>query len=372
MASTNEYHKILIEQAHLLADATEAFEMLVSNFTGLFEDLTEYFKAKHQQEEKDMSEFERYSNRLKQYVDQVHIEIPALTEGKKNYLKNWSFQHPVPVILKSESELQECRKNIEQLEDKLVNQVEDSTKMHKESLESLTSQSSYAAAMGSVLTTMLWKTSKTEDVIATFIDTNTLNHFLNLAMVTMTSFRETYEKVLPDAETNEFKFIVALLGIYINIAAQRVGRDFILDREIGIDFVKICLDYLGEIPMPSGALLKRLILMLLFNVNIDKRGAMIIEPGDKGIESILGCLNMQHTSEIQTLGLNLMEALLAEMPTQEFCDKIISLVSFFLCIFQASLFLFFRSQKMILSWSWTHPMMMQNAIAGSLSINCVT
>lgn len=83
MASTDEYCKKLIEQAHLLADATEAFESLVSNFSGLFEDLTAYFKAKNQQEEKDMSEFERYSNRLKQYMDQVHTEIPALTEGKE-------------------------------------------------------------------------------------------------------------------------------------------------------------------------------------------------------------------------------------------------------------------------------------------------
>lgn len=83
MLSIDEYHQVLIEQAHCLADATEAFELLFSNFSGLFEDLTEYFKAKIQQEEKDMAEFDRYTNRLKQYINQVHKEIPALTEGRK-------------------------------------------------------------------------------------------------------------------------------------------------------------------------------------------------------------------------------------------------------------------------------------------------
>lgn len=181
--------------------------------------------------------------------------------------------------------------------------------------------------MGSVLATMLWRTSKTEDVIATFIETKTLNQFLNLANNTLTSFRETYEAQLPDHETYEFNFIGALLGIYINIAAQQIGRDFILDREIGVEFVKNALEYLGAIPMPSGVLIKKLILMLLFNINIDKRGCFIIEPGEKGIESILRCLDTQHTSEIQRLSLNLMMVVLTEIPTQELCDKIINLVS---------------------------------------------
>lgn len=198
---------------------------------------------------------------------------------------------------------------------------------------------------------MLWRTSKSENVIEIFIETKTLNQFLNLASVTMTSFRETYSDKLPEAETNEFKFILGLLGIYINVAAQRVGRDFILDREIGIEFVQNALEYLGEIPMPAGTLIRRLILMMLFNINIEKRGSMLIEQGEKGIKSILGCLNMQNTSEIIELALHLLSSLLREIPTKELCGKIINLVgSFITCVIE-HLFhhLLLRYQKVILN-----------------------
>lgn len=188
-------------------------------------------------------------------------------------------------------------------------------------------QSSYSAAMGAVLGTMLWKTSKTEQIIETFITTNTLNQFLNVANVTLTSFRETYNKELPLTETSEFKFMFSIFGIYINIVAQKIGRDFVLEREVGVDFIRCSLEYLGEIPMPSGQLLKRLILMMLYNVSITKRGAMMIEIKENGIENILKCYDQNHTGEIQSLSLTLMTTLIKELGTQEFYEKILNSVS---------------------------------------------
>lgn len=188
-------------------------------------------------------------------------------------------------------------------------------------------QSTYSAALGSVFGTMLWKTSKTQEVIETFIDAGLLNQFLNIAKNTLTAFRETYKSELPMIETHEHKFIFSIYGIFINVVAQRIGRDFVLEREIGVEFVRESLAYLSEIKMPSGQLLKRLILMMLYNLSITKRGSMLLQQAENGVESILTCHDQNHSIEIQALSLNLMTTLIKEVPTQEFCDKIINCVS---------------------------------------------
>lgn len=200
--------------------------------------------------------------------------------------------------------------------------AEKSTGRIDEFEENMRLQSSYSAAMGSILASMVWKTSKTEDVIKTFIDTGTLNSFLNLAHTTLTAFRETYIDEIPKTETYEFKLILSILGIYINIAAQKIGRDFILDREIGIDFIKSALDFLVDIPIPIGTLIKRLILMLAYNISITKRGADMIELTAKGFENIFKCLDDKHPAEIQALALTLITTLLSEVPTSDFHEKV--------------------------------------------------
>lgn len=186
--------------------------------------------------------------------------------------------------------------------------------------------------MGSVLGTMLWKTSKTQEVIETFIETNLLNQFLNLANNTLYSFRSTYKNELPIPESNEHQYIFSIFGIYINIVAQKVGRDFVLDRENGVEFVKDSLKYLGEINMPSGQMLKRLILMMLYNLSITRRGALLIEIAENGIESILKCQDEYHSPEIQLLSLTLMTTLLTELPSPDFSEKVYNSVSFLILI----------------------------------------
>lgn len=182
--------------------------------------------------------------------------------------------------------------------------------------------------MGATLAKMLWKTSKSQEVILTYIETGTLNQFLNVANVTLMSFIDTYREELPASETYEVNFILSLLGIYTNVAAQRDGRNFVLERENGVEFVKKVLLWLGELKMPNAQLLKRLILMLLYNLSITKSGAMLIEISDNGIENIMKCFDSSHTIEIQSIAISLMTSLLNELPTVEFCERVTQNVSF--------------------------------------------
>lgn len=83
MTIQEDYNQILIDQAHLLADASEAFGEMVENLKGLFDDMKINFKNKDEEEEKDFNNFMRYSKRIKEYISHVHKEIPSLKDGKR-------------------------------------------------------------------------------------------------------------------------------------------------------------------------------------------------------------------------------------------------------------------------------------------------
>lgn len=73
----------------------------------------------------------------------------------------------------SNAELKKYQNKLEEMETKLKdssNSLAEATKKEESMKKEATSQSTYAAALGSVIGSMLWKTSKTEDVINTFIN----------------------------------------------------------------------------------------------------------------------------------------------------------------------------------------------------------
>jgi hypothetical protein len=175
--------------------------------------------------------------------------------------------------------------------------------------------------MGSTLAKMLWKTSKSEDVIQTYIDTGTLEPFLNLVNNTIGGFQATYHDDIPPPETHETNFMLSLLGIFTNVVAQQIGREFVLESEVGESCVLKILSYLGEMRMPVAQLLKRLVLMFLYNLSITRQGAEIISQNDKGIDNILKCLDETHSAEIQLITLSLVTSLVTEFESTRFCSK---------------------------------------------------
>lgn len=90
-------------------------------------------------------------------------------------------------------------------------------------------QANYTAAMGSTMGTMLWKTSKTEEIIQTFIDTvrpsllilslstdlflqGTIQEFIIMSNITLNSFMDSFKENLPNCESYEYKFILSVIG----------------------------------------------------------------------------------------------------------------------------------------------------------------
>lgn len=103
---------------------------------------------------------------------------------------------------------------------------------------------------------MTWKSFKSVDV-EIFIESATLRDFLALANNTVSSFMATYNSNLPDLDSDEFKFFMAIGGTITNISAQRPGREYLLKEKIGLALLDNVIKIIADIPMPKGKILKR-------------------------------------------------------------------------------------------------------------------
>lgn len=74
--------EVLIEQTNILTSASREIESLIANINGFFEDFSKISEIKHEEEKKIMKEFRTYCKHLHEYVDHIHVEIPALVDGK--------------------------------------------------------------------------------------------------------------------------------------------------------------------------------------------------------------------------------------------------------------------------------------------------
>ncbi|CRK94412.1 CLUMA_CG007919, isoform A [Clunio marinus] len=248
------------------------------------------------------------------YIEHLNSEIPILLRTIKASDKR---------IKKYKADVISATKELDSLKRKLD---EHDMKL-KHMTDELSMQVTFTSQMGAILGSMLWRVSKNEDSIDTFIKTNTIYEFLLMTNVTMNSFMATYKNEMPLPESYEFKFLMSLIGITINISAHRNGRNCILNKDAGLTLFHNIFENLSRIQMPAGQLLKRMSLMCIYNLSICTQGARMINEYKNGIEIIISCLSLENTSEIQALTLSLLIALLDEVPSRNFLQQILKLTS---------------------------------------------
>lgn len=173
----------------------------------------------------------------------------------------------------------------------------------------------YSAASGSVMASLLWKTSKSKDTIQTYVNSGHMNSFLNMANNTLLSFFETYStKEIPSNGSFELNYITSLLGVCINIVAQKSGREFLLQREIGEELIKNIVFNLKAIRMPQGRVLKRLTLMFLYNLTFTNEGTHLMQTDYNTAENITKCFEDNNSNDIKKIAIFLLEVLLNDPP----------------------------------------------------------
>ncbi|XP_052278088.1 heat shock factor 2-binding protein-like isoform X2 [Dreissena polymorpha] len=178
--------------------------------------------------------------------------------------------------------------------------------------EQLSRQSDYCASLGSSCCTLLWRVSKRDDCIQAILAGTKVDEFLSLVSSTLGSYVAAYRADWPKDSTEEAQFILALTGTITNIAASAYGRDVLCTNTMGRQVLDTFITVLTEAPCRKSAQLKNFVLMCLYNVSINQKGAALLE-GKSGLVSLCAWLLQEESnSELRLNSLRLVQSLVWE------------------------------------------------------------
>jgi hypothetical protein len=77
-----DFNQQMREQSNLLASATETLKQVQENVCGLLQDIAQLSSKNEREQATNLNEFEHYQKKVAEYIEHVHVEIPALMNGK--------------------------------------------------------------------------------------------------------------------------------------------------------------------------------------------------------------------------------------------------------------------------------------------------
>ncbi|KAL6444672.1 hypothetical protein ACFW04_002039 [Cataglyphis niger] len=177
--------------------------------------------------------------------------------------------------------------------------------------DQIINQSTYCTSLGAVLSNLTWRASRFPQIVDIWLTTfqNKIGEFLSIVNGTFGAFINTYRNAFPPTSNIEYQFVIGLLGIVTNISASPEGREFLITNSNGTDFVQKIIKLTPEFPSAPGSLsLKRLILMILYNVSMNKTGLQYLL--DFQLEATLShCMEDESSSEeVQLLCLRVLQS----------------------------------------------------------------
>ncbi|XP_011876176.1 PREDICTED: heat shock factor 2-binding protein-like [Vollenhovia emeryi] len=198
-------------------------------------------------------------------------------------------------IVELESKCEELRVQIE----RLTKQKEDAFEEIERLKDQILSQSTYCTSLGAVLGSLTWRASRFPQIADVWLSNfqNTIGEFLSIVNGTFGAFVSTYRSAFPPTSNIEYQFVMGLVGIVSNISASPEGREFLITNSSGTEFVQKLIKLTPELPPAPGARsLKRLMLMILFNVSMNKTGLQYLLESQVGV-ALSHCLDDEASSE---------------------------------------------------------------------------
>lgn len=192
------------------------------------------------------------------------------------------------------------------------------------------SKSTYCASLGAVLGNLTWCASRFPDIVDVWL--SVLQHkvaeLLKIVNGSFVSFVDTYTTVLPPSGNVEYQFMIGLLGTVSNITANPKGREFLITNSDGKDFVYKIIKLMPALPTSQASFpLKRLILMTLCNVSMNKTGLHYLFQAKIG-DAVNYCLMENSLPEnTQLLCLNILQSITYDLTNTEYIRDLITAIS---------------------------------------------
>ncbi|XP_073981068.1 heat shock factor 2-binding protein-like isoform X2 [Rhodnius prolixus] len=223
------------------------------------------------------------------------------------------------VVEEQRKELNVLKVKYENLQKEWDNQQEHLGRLQGEVFKlrnQLQSQSSFCASLGSIMGNLVWRASRLEPVIELLLETNKLGEFMCVVSGTLVSFLDTYNRDIPDIRSDESQFILSICGVVANIAAIPCGRHFIVSNTNGKDLLDQIFKALPKIPCVSGDPLKRILLMVLYNISINQNGLTLLQEQRTLLDSLSRIMVCERSAELKVLALRLLESITFDIPNR--------------------------------------------------------
>ncbi|XP_017758739.1 PREDICTED: heat shock factor 2-binding protein-like [Eufriesea mexicana] len=212
-----------------------------------------------------------------------------------------------------------------------LQQKEDKNKKAQEEIESLkeqiVNQSTYCATLGAVLGNLTWRASRLPEIVDVWLSgfQHMIGEFLSITDGSFVAFINTYRSALPPTCNIEYQFIIGLLGIVTNISATPEGREFLITDTNGKAFVQKMVKLMPTLPFSQGSLsLKRLMLMIFYNVSMNKTGLQHLFESRVGDVLNYYLKNNSLPDETQFLCLRVLQSLTYDLTNPKYIQDLIT------------------------------------------------
>ncbi|KAK7597983.1 hypothetical protein V9T40_014939 [Parthenolecanium corni] len=181
-------------------------------------------------------------------------------------------------------------------------------------------QSSYTASLGATLCTLLWRACGDKLIASDLLKQRKLVDFLKMIPDSLRSFFQSFGENLPSVKSQEYQFILSMIGIITNLTAVSEGRQFLTECKEGYQIIQELLEMVSDIPK-SGIHIHRTIMMVLYNVSLDERGTQIIS-NDPRILSLLMKNISQPDEKLRYVSLRLFQSLAHDARNADFLETL--------------------------------------------------
>ncbi|CAH3103423.1 unnamed protein product [Pocillopora meandrina] len=194
-----------------------------------------------------------------------------------------------------------------------------------EASQQMNDQSDYCSCMGAAVCTLLWRVSRQQESVTSLLGGNKAEEFLQITSRTVESYFDSCaggEEAKENSE--EFQFVLALVGIITNMAAAAQGREFLVTKDSGRVLIDTFMKVLGGSSAGKNVKMRNLILMALYNVSINMSGLQYITKKRGILGNLMQTIQGESDSELSLNAARLLQSIVMEPNslTSEIFDSI--------------------------------------------------
>ncbi|XP_066023589.1 heat shock factor 2-binding protein-like isoform X2 [Pocillopora verrucosa] len=194
-----------------------------------------------------------------------------------------------------------------------------------EASQQMNDQSDYCSCMGAAVCTLLWRVSRQQESVTSLLGGNKAEEFLQITSRTIESYFDSCaggEEAKENSE--EFQFVLALVGIITNMAAAAQGREFLVTKDSGRVLIDTFMKVLGGSSAGKNVKMRNLILMALYNVSINISGLQYITKKRGILGNLMQTIRGESDSELSLNAARLLQSIVMEPNslTSEIFDSI--------------------------------------------------